>query len=96
MPGLKALPMRAAQSPFGSDAGFMVTNPPYGRRLGDQAASERTYGEMAALCESFSGWKLALITNHPGFESFFGRKADSCREISNGAIPSYFFQYEVL
>jgi putative N6-adenine-specific DNA methylase len=96
LPTLKALSMKTAQSPFGSDAGFIVTNPPYGKRLGDQAASERTYGEMAALCESFSGWKLALITNHPGFESFFGRKADSCREISNGAIPSYFFQYEVL
>jgi putative N6-adenine-specific DNA methylase len=96
MPALKVLPMRAARTPFGADAGFIVTNPPYGKRLGDQASSERTYGEMAALREGFPGWKLALITNHPGFESFFNRKADSCREISNGAIPSCFFQYDVL
>jgi putative N6-adenine-specific DNA methylase len=96
MPAIKALPMKAARTPFGADAGFIVTNPPYGKRLGDQASSERTYGEMTSLREGFPGWKLALITNHPGFESFFGRKADSCREISNGAIPSCFFQYDVL
>ena len=104
LPELRVLPLREAASPFPADggrksdepAGFIVTNPPYGKRLGDQATAEQTYGEMAALREGFPGWRLALITDHPGFESFFGRKADSCREISNGAIPSYFFQYEVL
>jgi putative N6-adenine-specific DNA methylase len=39
---------------------------------------------------------MVVITDHPGFESFFGRKADSCREISNGPIPSYIFHYEKL
>jgi putative N6-adenine-specific DNA methylase len=51
---------------------------------------------MGKLAENFSGWKLALITDHSGFESFFGRKADSCREITNGAIRSYLYQYEKL
>jgi putative N6-adenine-specific DNA methylase len=96
LPQLKALPMVRARPPFAEEAGFIITNPPYGKRLGDQAAAERTYGEMAALREGFPGWKLALITDHPGFESFFGKKAESCREISNGAIPSYFFQYDQL
>jgi len=101
---LKAIPMKEAVSPFDAEeagsashtpSGFLVTNPPYGKRLGDQAAAERIYGEMAGLQSRFSGWKLAVITDHSGFESFFGKKADSCREISNGAIPSYFYQYEV-
>jgi len=51
---------------------------------------------MGGLTERFSGWKLAVITDHSGFESFFGKKADSCREISNGAIPSFFYQYDVI
>jgi putative N6-adenine-specific DNA methylase len=92
---LKALPMAEARAPF-PDEGFLVTNPPYGKRLGDPATAERIYAEMGGLGQRFPGWKLALITDHSGFESFYGRKADSCREISNGAIPSYFFQYEVL
>jgi putative N6-adenine-specific DNA methylase len=92
---LKTIPMREARAPF-PDTGYLVTNPPYGKRLGDQSQAEKTYGEMAGQAERFPGWKLALITDHSGFESFFGKKADSCREISNGAIPSYFFQYELL
>jgi len=87
--------------PFGSTpgeepAGFIITNPPYGRRLGDAESAERTYQEMGILARHFAGWKLVLITDHPGFESFFARKADSCREITNGAIRSYLYQYEKL
>jgi putative N6-adenine-specific DNA methylase len=95
------LPMAKTQPPFavveGSEpCGFIVTNPPYGKRLGDPQISQRVYREMNALSRNFPGWKLAVITDNPGFESFFGRKADSCREISNGPIPSYFYQYEKL
>jgi len=75
--------------------GFLVTNPPYGKRLGDQSMAEQIYRDMGGLEQRFPGWKLAIITDHSGFETFFGKKADSCREISNGAISSYFFQYEV-
>jgi len=90
---LKTLPMQEARS--ASDAGFIVTNPPYGKRLGEPSASEQIYGDMAALGRHFPQWKLAVITDHPGFESFFGRKANSCREIQVGC-PAYFFQYEGL
>jgi len=102
---LKVQPMTKANSPFppepqsaipNSPLGFLVTNPPYGKRLGDQSMAEKTYGEMRSLSSRFPGWKLALITDHSGFESFFGKKADSCREMSNGAIPSYFFEYGLI
>ena len=99
---LKVLPMSKACSPFVSEnddshqpQGVLVTNPPYGKRLGDQSTAEQIYKDMRGLEQRFPGWKLAVITDHSGFETFFGKKADSCREISNGAIPSYFFQYEV-
>jgi len=91
---IKVLPMSQAVSLF-DDPGFLITNPPYGKRLGDQGAAEQIYGEMKALEERFPGWKFAIITDHSGFETFYGKKADSCREISNGAIPSYFYQYEL-
>ena len=92
---LKTLPMKEACAPV-QDTGLIITNPPYGKRLGDPAIAEQTYKEMAGLAERFPGWKLAVITDHSGFESFFGKKADSCREISNGNTPSFFYQYEVL
>jgi putative N6-adenine-specific DNA methylase len=107
VPEFTVLPMEEAIPPDGNagnpagegreePAGFIITNPPYGKRLGDQESSERVYGEMGKLARNFPGWKLVLITDHPGFESFFGKKADSCREITNGAIRSYLYQYERL
>jgi putative N6-adenine-specific DNA methylase len=92
---LKKLTIDEASSPF-SDTGFLLTNPPYGKRLGDQAMAEQIYKKMGDLNRRFPGWKLAVITDNDGFESFYGKKADSCREISNGAVPSYFFQYDIL
>jgi len=91
---LKVLPMSQAQAPY-TDAGLLITNPPYGKRLGDQSAAEQIYKDMGGLEQRFSGWKIAVITDHSGFESFYGKKADSCREISNGAIPSFFYQYDI-
>jgi len=93
---IKTIPMKEARSPYTDEtSGYIITNPPYGKRLGDQTMAEEIYKEMSGLQQRFLGWKFAVITDHSGFESFFGTKADSCREISNGAIPSYFFQYEV-
>ncbi|AEF81242.1 THUMP domain-containing class I SAM-dependent RNA methyltransferase [Leadbettera azotonutricia] len=97
LPEFKALPMEQAAAPKfenDTDTGFIITNPPYGKRLGDAESAEKVYAEMGGLSERFRDWKLALITDHPGFESFFGRKADSCRDITNGAIHSYLYQYE--
>jgi putative N6-adenine-specific DNA methylase len=98
LPVFTVAEMKGARPPAAADEpGFIITNPPYGIRLGgDEAAAEANYAAMAALAGSFPGWKLGLITNHAGFESHFGTKADSCREITNGAVQSYFFQYEHL
>jgi putative N6-adenine-specific DNA methylase len=103
-PFFKVLPMEKAEIPDTmrnitdeqDEPGFIITNPPYGHRLSDTETAEKTYSEMGKLSSRFPGWKLAVITDHSGFESFFGRKADSCREITNGAIRSYLYQYDSL
>ena len=109
LPVITTTPMNMARPPFQGDepqpgakrvplepGGFIITNPPYGKRLGDIEASLEIYRKMPVLAKNFPGWKLAVISDHPGFESFFGRKADSCREITGGAVPAYFYQYEKL
>jgi putative N6-adenine-specific DNA methylase len=106
LPSFEIIPMEEASSTklltpgklmtTGGETGFVMCNPPYGRRLGDTESAEKTYSDMRKLKDHFPGWKLVIITDHPGFESFFGTKADSCREITNGAILSYLYQYEKL
>ncbi|MDR2101926.1 MAG: hypothetical protein LBP43_05090 [Treponema sp.] len=63
--------------------------------MGDPESAEGIYRDMGKLARQFPGWKLGVITDHPGFESFFGKKAGSCREITNGAAASYFFLYDL-
>ncbi|MDR2363435.1 MAG: class I SAM-dependent RNA methyltransferase [Spirochaetaceae bacterium] len=94
LPDFRVIPMAKARPP--APEGFIITNPPYGKRLGDPQEAEATYREMAILAGRFPGWKLGLITDHPGFESHFGRKADSLKKITNGAVPSYFYEYHRL
>jgi putative N6-adenine-specific DNA methylase len=98
LPEFRILPLKAARPPEGlaGEPGFIITNPPYGKRLGEVSEAEAIYGEMGDIGTRFPGWKLALITDHPGFESHFGRKADTCRELTNGALNSYFYEYEGL
>ncbi|MDR0688653.1 MAG: class I SAM-dependent RNA methyltransferase [Spirochaetaceae bacterium] len=93
-PDFRVIPMAKARAP--APEGFIITNPPYGKRLGDPQEAEATYREMEVLARHFPGWKLGLITDHPGFESHFGRKADSLKKITNGAVPSYFYEYRRL
>jgi putative N6-adenine-specific DNA methylase len=95
-PSAKRVEPEVRGSPLDKPRGFIITNPPYGKRLGDIEASLEIYREMAVLAKNFPGWKLAVISDHPGFESFFGRKADSCREITGGAVPAFFYQFEKL
>jgi putative N6-adenine-specific DNA methylase len=94
LPAFRVIPMTETRAP--DPEGFIITNPPYGKRLGDPQEAEATYGEMEALTRHFPGWKLGLITDHPGFESHFGRKADALKEITNGAVHSYFYEYHSL
>ncbi|MDR2094464.1 MAG: class I SAM-dependent RNA methyltransferase [Treponema sp.] len=93
-PGFSVRPMAEARSE--SEPGFIITNPPYGRRLGDGESAEAGYREMAILAEHFPGWKLELICDHPGFESHFGKKASAVREIKNGAVDAFLYEYQKL
>ncbi|MDR0557402.1 MAG: class I SAM-dependent RNA methyltransferase [Treponema sp.] len=94
-PNIRMMPMERAVAPD-KDAGFIITNPPYGKRLGGKTEAEATYGGMAGLRTRFPRWKIGVVTDETGFESFFGKKADSCKEITNGSMSSYFFQYDTV
>jgi putative N6-adenine-specific DNA methylase len=93
---LSCLPMKEAKGESKTTPGFIITNPPYGIRIGDVKEAEGRYAEMSLLCKIFPGWKLALICNHKGFESHFGRKADSCRGLKSGPVDTWLYQYEKL
>lgn len=73
--------------------GALITNPPYGERLGDAPQIERLYKEMGELSKKLETWSFFIITSHPNFESFFGRTADKNRKLYNGRIETKYYQY---
>ena len=94
---ISCLPMEKAKMPdYSKITGFIITNPPYGKRLDTAVIAESRYREMAVLADKFPGWQLALICDHSGFESHFGKKADSVREIKNGAFGTWLYHYKKL
>lgn len=73
--------------------GYLVTNPPYGERLGERPAVEGLYRELGALGKRLRDWSVFVITAHQGFERLYGRPADKKRKLYNGRIECTLFQY---
>lgn len=73
--------------------GTIVSNPPYGERLGTLSEVEALYRELGVHFRSLAPWQVYLITSHPAFEKFYGKRADKVRKLYNGMIPCYLYQY---
>lgn len=72
--------------------GFLITNPPYGERLGadELPALYRLIGEKYRALDS---WSMYLITAYENAERDIGRKADKNRKVYNGMIKAYYYQF---
>jgi putative N6-adenine-specific DNA methylase len=75
------------------DYGCLITNPPYGERLGSQTEVESLYRTLGRLSRDLGTWSLYVLTAHPTFESLFGRRADRRRKLYNAKLACTYFQY---
>ena len=73
--------------------GCIITNPPYGQRMGDRAMVDAIYRELGRVCQPLETWSFYVITSHPVFERFFGRRADRKRKLYNGRIACTYYQF---
>ena len=76
-----------------TERGVIVTNPPYGERIGEKEEAEalyRSFGEAYRACEN---WQLYLLSSHTEFERCFGKEAEKKRKLYNGMIKCDLFMY---
>ncbi|MBR4718685.1 MAG: class I SAM-dependent RNA methyltransferase [Lachnospiraceae bacterium] len=73
--------------------GFIVTNPPYGERIGQKAEMEELYGQLATAYSGLDSWSAYIISAYDGVEKIMGRKADKNRKIYNGMMKTYYYQF---
>ncbi len=73
--------------------GVIITNPPYGERLGESKEAEELYKVMGEVYRSLNEWSYFVITSNDNFEKCFGRKSDKNRKLYNGRLKCYYYQY---
>lgn len=71
----------------------LVTNPPYGERIGEAKAVEAMYGKIGELMEDNPSLNVYLMTSNKEFEEIVGKKATKRRKLFNGYIETTLFQY---
>mgnify|MGYP002083580104 CR=1 FL=1 len=73
--------------------GCIITNPPYGERLGELQEAEALYKELAEVCKDLNTWSFYVLTSNKGFERLFGRRTDRKRKLYNGRIQVDYYQF---
>ena len=71
----------------------VLTNPPYGERLGDAAGAAALARTLGQVWNASPAAGLYAITADADFEAHFGKKATKRRKIYNGMIPCQLYMY---
>lgn len=79
------------------EQGIVISNLPYGVRIGDAEANRNIYRRFALLMKEYQAWSFFLITAdkelEKEIEKITGRKADRRRKLYNGRIETQYYQY---
>lgn len=75
------------------DYGVIITNPPYGVRIGEDSEVIELERELGKLYKSLKTWSLYAISADEKFEKNFSKKSDRNRKLYNGRLKTYLYQY---
>ena len=76
-----------------ADGATVLTNPPYGERLGDASEAAALAKTLGQVWQRHPAQGLYAITADADFEQHFGKKAARRRKIYNGMIPCQLYMY---
>ncbi len=76
--------------------GLMLTNPPYGERIGETSALALLYRHLGSRLKlHFAGWKAGVFTGNPDLGKTMGLRARKVYSLFNGAIPCKLLLFQV-
>ncbi|MFN0198206.1 MAG: class I SAM-dependent RNA methyltransferase [Planctomycetaceae bacterium] len=73
--------------------GVMITNPPYGERMGDDETVEQLYRRMGDMFNAEETWSWYVLSGSPRFEQLANRTATRRRKLYNGRIECTYYQF---
>ncbi len=76
------------------NSGIIITNPPYGERIGEEKQIETIYKKYKTFMAENPTWSLFLITTDKTVEGkILGRPADRRRKLYNGRLEVCYYQF---
>jgi putative N6-adenine-specific DNA methylase len=80
-----------------AESGVLVTNPPYGVRMGDADALADFYPHLGnALKQRFAGWRAFLFSADTRLPKLIGLKAQRRTPLYNGALECRLYEYRII
>ncbi len=73
--------------------GFIITNPPYGERIGEKDTVGELYKTLGDRYKMLDDWSMYVITAYEGTEKAIGKKADKNRKLYNGMMQTRFYSF---
>ena len=79
------------------DEGVLVTNPPYGERIGDDEELDNAYPDWArTLKQSFAGWRTYFLTNDFRMPKLMRLAPSKKTPLFNGALDCRLFEIKMV
>ncbi|MCK4706528.1 MAG: 23S rRNA (guanine(2445)-N(2))/(guanine(2069)-N(7))-methyltransferase, partial [Gammaproteobacteria bacterium] len=76
--------------------GLLVTNPPYGQRLGQVEQLKNVYYRLGqSLKENYAGWEAAVFTSSPELAKFIGLRSHHKNTLYNGPLKCILHHYHM-
>jgi len=76
--------------------GLVLTNPPYGERLGEVESLKLLYAHMGErLRNEFQGWRAGVFTGNPELGKQMGLRSDKKYKLFNGSIDSELLMFSI-
>jgi putative N6-adenine-specific DNA methylase len=80
-----------------AESGVLVTNPPYGVRIGEQEKLAAFYPRLGdALKQNFAGWSCWILSGDPRLVRLIGLKSARRLPLFNGALECRLLEYRIV
>ena len=82
--------------PAKMEQGLLLTNPPYGERLGDEPTLYFLYQHLGERLKAhFAGWRAAVFTGNPELCKMMKLAVDKRYKLYNGALESQLLMFDI-
>jgi putative N6-adenine-specific DNA methylase len=80
-----------------ADAGILVTNPPYGVRIGEKERLAEFYPQLGTLLkQKFAGWNAFILSGDPELARLIRLKPSRKTVLYNGALECRLYEYRMV